>query len=355
MADYKDVIIRELDTLRKADLAERRIFQAKAYQKVINGLKEMNGPITSFDTVKDLPGVGEKIKEKIKEILETGSLASAARARERVALDSMEMLEGVHGIGPVKAKDLIETHGIKTIEQLRKKLEEKPDLLNDIQKMGLKHYEDSLLRIPREEMAGLESLLLTAFPDEFRGEITGSYRRGAADSGDIDLLLTVSNDVSESEKAAMFRNVLHLLRQDGFLVDTLAEGPKKFMGYIRLDPGDPKGHARRLDIVITPESEFPYAILYFTGSQKFNVAFRKYALQKGYTLNEHMMKPLSSDVKAPEPGQIRTEMDIFTFLGLEYIPPTERVDEKNILPLKSRGGTRERSRSKSRGKKKRSE
>jgi DNA polymerase/3'-5' exonuclease PolX len=354
MADYKDLIIRELDTLRKADLAERRIFQAKAYQKVINGLKEMNEPISSFESVKDLPGVGEKIKEKIKEILETGSLASAARARDRLALDSMEMLEGVHGIGPVKAKDLIEKHGIKTIEQLRKKLEEKPDLLNDIQKMGLKYYEDSQLRIPREEMAGLESLLLSAFPDEFRGEITGSYRRGAADSGDIDLLLTVSDDVPESQKAAMFRNVLHLLRDDGILVDTLAEGPKKFMGYIRLDPGDPKGHARRLDIVITPESEFPYAILYFTGSQKFNVAFRKYALQKGYSLNEHAMTPLG-EAKAPEPGQIRTEKDIFTFLGLEYVPPTERVDEKNIRPLKSGGKRRERSQSKSRGKKKRGE
>lgn len=336
MADYRDIILRELDTMRKADLAEKRIHPARAYQKVMNGIKELDKPIRSVEDVEGLPGVGAKIKEKIKEIVETGSLASAARARERVNLDVHDILKGVHGIGPVKAKELIETHGIKSIADLRKKVSENPALLNDIQKMGLKHYEDSQLRIPREEMAALESLLLMAFPEEFRAEIVGSYRRGAVDSGDIDVLLTISDDYTEEQKESMFHNVIHLLREDGHIVDTLAEGPKKFMGFIRLDPANPKGHARRLDLLITPESEFPYAILYFTGSQEFNVAFRKYALEKGYTLNEHIMKPIVEGVKAPEEDKIRTEKDIFDFLGLEYIPPTERKDKRNVRPAQEK-------------------
>ena len=351
MADFRDIILRELDTMRKADLAEKRIHPARAYQKVMNGIKDMDTPIRSVDDVEGLPGIGAKIKEKIKEIVETGSLASAARARERVELDVHDILKGVHGIGPVKAKELIETHGIKSIEQLRKEVAKNPGLLNEIQKMGLKYYEDSQLRIPREEMSGLESLLLTAFPDEFRAEIVGSYRRGAGDSGDIDVLLTISDTFSEEQKESMFRNVIYLLRQDGYIVDTLAEGPRKFMGYIRLDPGNAKGHVRRLDMLITPESEFPYAILYFTGSQDFNVAFRKHALEKGYSLNEHTMKPIVAGVKAPEEGEIRTERDIFDFLGLEYIAPTERKDKKSVRPVKVGGG---RARSKSREKKRRS-
>ena len=95
-----------------------------------------------------------------------------------------------------------------------------------------------------------------------------------------------------------------------------------------------QGKARRLDLLMTPDEEYAYAILYFTGSDRFNVAFRQYALDKGYTLNEHKLTTFREGVS--QPPYMKTEKDIFKFLGLRYIEPSKRVDGNQIIPIKSR-------------------
>jgi len=78
-----------------------------------------------------------------------------------------------------------------------------------------------------------------------------------------------------------------------------------------------------VDFLITPEHEYACALLYFTGSDMFNVAFRQRALQKGYTLNEHIMAPMGD---SPPPPPFHTEQDIFRFLSLQYVEPSKRVE-----------------------------
>ena len=42
-----------------------------------------------------------------------------------------------------------------------------------------------------------------------------------------------------------------------------------------------------LDIIETTKEDYPFALLYFTGSGPFNVKMRKQALSLGYSLNEY--------------------------------------------------------------------
>jgi DNA polymerase/3'-5' exonuclease PolX len=56
-------------------------------------------------------------------------------------------------------------------------------------------------------------------------------------------------------------------------------------------------------------------------------------LEKGYTLNEHTLKPVKEGVPSVPP--MKTEEDIFAFLGLEYVEPEQRIGEKNIVPVKT--------------------
>ena len=91
--------------------------------------------------------------------------------------------------------------GIKTIAQLR----ENKKLLNDKQLIGLEHYEDILKRIPRSEIQEYEKHFAGVFSalkqPTATFSIVGSYRRGASDSGDIDLIITDSgNDSSVLQK-----------------------------------------------------------------------------------------------------------------------------------------------------------
>jgi DNA polymerase (family 10) len=87
------------------------------------------------------------------------------------------------------------------------------------------------------------------------------------------------------------------------------------------------GTPRRLDILVTDEKEYPYALLYFTGSQQFNIAMRNHALAQGYSLNEHGLTPF---IAKPAPPPCTAERDIFIFLGLNYVEPRHRVDGKQI-------------------------
>jgi len=337
--DYRSIIISEFDTLRKADIARKKPFQAKAYAKVIEHLKALPGPIYSLNDVKEIEGAGAKLKDKMKEIIETGSLKAAAEAKKEVNLDAFEALQGIHGVGPVKARDLIAS-GIRSIAELRTALASDATVLNDVQKMGLKYYETSQERIPRAEMELHETRILSDLDASFQAVVVGSYRRGLANSGDIDVLMTLPSAMTEAKQKELFINTVDGLQKKGYIVDTLAQGPKKFLGYVKVSPG---AKPRRLDLLMSPPVEFAYAILYFTGSQNFNVAFRRHAQDKGYTINEHTMKPTKEGV--PAVPAMSSEKDIFDFLGLEFVEPQDRVGvaEVKVLPQRSRSRSKSRS------------
>ena len=324
--DFKESILRELETLRLADLYRKKAFQARAYDTAQETIRGISGPIRSVEDVRGLEGIGAKIQQKIEEIISTGSLRAVTEAKRELPIEAFQGLLGVHGIGPVKAKELIDG-GITTIEGLRKASEENSKLLTAAQKLGVKYYEDSQLRIPRAEMIEHENLILPGLSEEFEGTIVGSYRRGAASSGDIDVLLTLPDAMSKKDQGALFLQMIDLFKDVGYIVDTLSSGPTKFLGYSKLE----NHPVRRLDLLMIPKSEYACAILYFTGSQQFNVAFRSYALEKGYTLNEHELKPTKEGV--PAVPVFVTEQDIFTFLGLQYVEPTLRRDARDVRPL----------------------
>ena len=322
----RDKVLNALEVLRIRDLQSgdpKDKFAAIAYSKAIKELKTLKS-IESISDVEGIKGVGKKIKAKIEEILETGELEAATRAKSELKIDVYQDLLKIHGVGPAKAKELIEKHSIKSVDDLRKRYE-KEELLNDVQKKGLKYYEDSLERIPRAEMIEHEKKLLSVIKSPIEAIIVGSYRRGLESSGDIDVLIKAPESYSKKKMKETFESIVKAYQDSGYIIDILGLGEKKCMGYVKLDS---KSKVRRLDLLITPEKEYPYAILYFTGSDLFNVAFRKFTLSKGYTINEHTMKAKVEDIS--DVPVMKSEEDIFQFLGLKYVEPSERKDEKSI-------------------------
>jgi DNA polymerase/3'-5' exonuclease PolX len=74
--------------------------------------------------------------------------------------------------------------------------------------------------------------------------------------------------------------------------------------------------------LLTPPEELAYASLYFTGSKEFNTEFRKIAISRGYSLNEHKLSklvPVAADVPF-----LKTERDVFEFLRIKYQSPEQR-------------------------------
>lgn len=313
------LIVSNLDVLRKKEQQSGNVFKARAYAKAITSLTAHKGVIVGVDDVDGIPGIGKKIKEKIGEILATGHLAAADAARHEPVYNATDVMMAIYGVGPVKARELVK-RGLKSIEDVRAAFAADPSVLNAKQAIGLRYYEDLLPRIPRAEMAQHETALVAAFRSadpNFRVDIVGSYRRGAATSGDVDALVSLPASISKAAATRAFAAAVSALKAD-YMLEALAEGPKKFMGIARL----PRGRARRVDILLTPLAEYPFAVLYFTGSDTFNIAMRKRALERGWSLNEHGFTPLPATNGVLPP--ISTEKDIFDFLDMPYVAPTAR-------------------------------
>jgi DNA polymerase beta len=359
--DYKPILIDQLSIMEKHERQAKNPFKARAYAKVLKGIKALPSPIGAPEVVLGLEGVGEKLKGKILEIFATGELHQAKEVQETSGYDIANELLKIYGVGPAKAEELVKEHRIRSLDDLRVRADE---LLNDKQMIGLRYLEEFNERIPRAEMKKHEKVLMKALKEvdaRFEGQIVGSFRREAADSGDIDLLVKLPSTIPPAEAQEVFQRLIqYLFGGLEYITDTLALGPKKFMGVCRLKvalkgKGMGDGMAskhRRLDILLTPEEEYPYALLYFTGSDMFNVGMRRIALDRGYTMNEHGMRPVAgTGTAAAAPAaaakkktrgregtegregvvpKMEAEEDIFRFLGVVYVVPKKRLNESAL-------------------------
>ena len=326
--DYKDLIINELDTLVKKETIEKSTFKVRAYQKVIKQLKIIE-KIESWEDLEDVSGIGKKITDKINEIFKTGKLKSAEKARTTHNLEIYDILMKIHGVGATKAKQLVEENNVTSIEDLKIKLEDNPELLNKKQKIGLKYYEDINLKIPRKEMEEHEKFLLNTLSildKDIEITVVGSYRRKVKESGDIDVLITLRRQTSSEERCELMCNIIEKLNKENYIKSSLALGDKKYMGIVKLKR---KRHARRMDILITSQEEYPFSILYFTGSQELNIIMRKDAIERGYRLNEYSLLD-----KNNKPIILKSEEEIFNKLGYKYIPPEMRTRQNEINRFK---------------------
>ena len=322
---FADVLGR-LSTLmnKKGDNIRSRIYSRA--QDTVLGITE---DITDVKQLEGKPNIGPTILAKMAEYNETGTLRVFEREKENPEM----WLTDIYGIGPKKAQELVK-QGIKTIEQLR---EQQDKLLNDIQRVGLKYYEDILKRIPRTEIEQFDKEFESSFnvatstasvDDGSKYEIVGSYRRGAKTSGDIDVIIT-------SRNANVFTEFVDDLKRKNVIIEVLSRGKTKCLVIAKLPNAE---HARRVDFMYTSPEEFPFAILYFTGSKAFNTVMRGYALRLGLSLNEHgIYKKEKGEEKGEKIDKVFVdEESIFSSLYLKYKSPEQRIDGRAVettLPI----------------------
>lgn len=315
----KDIIIRELETMSRKEAALKNLYKVRAYRKVIEQIRLLP-QVTDYEDLDHVKGIGPKIQSKIQEILLTGKLKAAERALQTGELSHYEPFLKIYGIGIAKAKELVHIHKITSINDLQLALKKNPSLLNSQQTSGLTYYFDLQKRIPRSEMEKYNKKLLKLskdIDDNLELKMVGSYRRGTTESGDIDILLTVQNVIPSEIRSNILKSFVDKLKKHKVILADLASGSKKYMGICQLNSKSP---ARRIDILMTSQQEFPFALLYFTGDFNINIELRKQANQMGYTLNEYHL--ISNTNKIPV--QLSSEKQIFNFLGFGFLKPKDR-------------------------------
>ncbi|EDU39906.1 DNA polymerase lambda [Pyrenophora tritici-repentis Pt-1C-BFP] len=302
-----------------------------SYRKCINTLKKQTVKITTAEQAIALPFIGTRLADKIEEIVLTVRLRRLDSTRDDPLDKILRLFLGIYGAGLSQANKWIQT-GYRTLSDLETKAKLTPS-----QKVGLEHYTDFNSRIPRAEVEVHGAVVIAALKKidpKFKATIMGSYRRGAKDSGDIDMIITCPDTPLAAMRTTVFEVLVPHLYKTGFLKASLATSRSN-------DPAGSKWHGasclpeltvwRRMDLLLVPEEEMGAALIYFTGNDIFNRSMRLLARKMNMRLNQ---RGLYKDVKREARGEKlnegvlvegRNEKKIFETLGVPWREPHERI------------------------------
>ena len=318
-------IINILEEMRYMADITGEVYKEKAYSLAINNIKKLDYKITLDNINNKINRVGEGIKDKIIEFLNTGSIAELEQLKNSKEYIAYQKFNKIIGVGPATIKKWIKLK-VYNMGDLNEAIKEGKIKLNHAQQLGLKYYDDLNSRIPRAEVESIgnhiKHILQHICDAEF--VIAGSYRRGLPTSGDIDILISIDN--------AKLDDLFQAIKKDKNYIDVINSGPERLTFLYK------STQVRQVDILNIPKDNFAAALLYFTGSYSFNQAMRGYAKMKGYRLNQNgLYKYNNSNASNTSNNKelvlipAQSEKEIFDHLGLKYIDPADRIDEKSII------------------------
>jgi DNA polymerase (family 10) len=310
-----------------ADLLEiqgENPFRIRAYRnaaRLFRDLKrEAADMIAAGEDLTELPGIGDDLAGKVREILETGSSEMLMRLHRQLPASIVELLR-VAGLGPKRAKALHDKLGIKSLADLKRATES--GRLKGLPGFGVKTEARIAASIAARQRAEPRHLLVAVTPlaesivAELGGVpgieqvvVAGSYRRARDTVGDLDVLATAKSAGPVIERFIQHDSVDRVLAHGTTRATVVLKG------------------GLQVDLRVVDGASYGAALHYFTGSKAHNIAIRRLGQQRGLKINEYGVfrgeRRMAGD----------TEESVFRSVGLPFIPPELREDRGEIEAAK---------------------
>jgi DNA polymerase (family 10) len=307
---------------RMADILEfkdENPFKISAYRKaarIIGDLTQDIEEIAESRKLKDVPGIGEGMAQKIVEYLKTGKVSKFEEVRKGVS-DELIAIMDIPGMGPKTLSMIHKKKGISSLSQFEKAVED--GSLIGLPGIGEKKVENIKRGIQLLKQSKGRMNLGIAFPiakrivetlREKSGsrkiEWAGSLRRMRENIGDIDILAT------GPDKEKIIHTFTHLPE----VKEVLASGETK--ASVIVEGGI------QIDLRVVEEDSYGAALQYFTGSKGHNIHLRGIAKTKGIKINEYGVFKGEKKIGGKE------EEDVYRVLGMNWIEPELREDRGEI-------------------------
>ncbi|VTU00576.1 histidinol phosphatase : DNA polymerase IV (Family X) OS=Singulisphaera acidiphila (strain ATCC BAA-1392 / DSM 18658 / VKM B-2454 / MOB10) GN=Sinac_2234 PE=4 SV=1: HHH_8: DNA_pol_B_thumb: PHP [Gemmataceae bacterium] len=323
----KDEVAAALDEMGTLlALKGENAFRCNAYHNAARTVSQLEGDLKQLvaaGKLSEVRGIGDTLQEKITTLVKTGRHKFLDELRASVPEGLVTMLR-LPGMGPKKVKALHDVLGIDTIAKLKAACESgevaaqkgfgaktQQKILEGIAFLGTV---GNRVRIDYALPLGLALLeKIKKMPGVDRAELCGSLRRRRETAKDIDILVSSTNPQPIMDAFVKLPEVVQIV----------GHGPTKssVVAAMHLDGTKVTLNA---DLRVVEATQFPFALVYFTGSKEHNIRLRQRALDRGWTLNEYALGSDAHQVKA------KTEADVYAALGLEYVPPEMREDTGEI-------------------------
>jgi len=308
------------------------VFKIRAYRRAGRTIENLSVSLENCvrdkEDLKQIPGIGKAINDKIYEYVETGRISVYDKLVEELPQGILTLMT-VPSIGPKTAVLISNELDVTSLEELEQAILD--NQLAGVNGIGKKTSENILRNLQELRTKDRRTPIAVALPlaesiirrlesaceEPVNLYPVGSLRRWEETIGDIDIVCISSNPSSVSKAIVGFEEVS----------DVLVQGDKKTS--VVLESGI------QLDLRVADSKSLGSMLQYFTGSQQHNIRLREYANRKGLSVNEYGITNDST-------GTLETFADEESFynrLGLQYVPPELRVGineismaEKYILP-----------------------
>ena len=294
-------------------------FKISAYRRasrIIGDLTQDIEEIAERGELKNVPGIGEGMAQKIVEYLKTGKISKFEEARKGVS-DELIAIMDIPGMGPKTLSMLHKEREISSLPQLEKAVEE--GSLIGLFRIGEKKIENIKRGILLLKQSKGRMNLGVAFPVAKRIvealrqktgskkiEWAGSLRRMKENIGDIDILAT------GPDKEKIVQTFTHLPE----VKEVLASGETKVSVIVE--------GGTQIDLRVVEEDSYGAALQYFTGSKGHNIHLRGIAKAKGIKINEYGV------FKGKKKIGGKDEEGIYRALGMDWMEPELREDRGEI-------------------------
>ncbi|MEM0492660.1 MAG: DNA polymerase/3'-5' exonuclease PolX [Candidatus Thermoplasmatota archaeon] len=302
-------------------LGEESPFKIRAYRiaaQTIETLDEDIENVVKEKRVTDIPHVGEGLAKKIIEIVETGGLKYLEELKKKIPEGVLELLE-IPGLGPKKVLALYRELNIKSIDALREACEK--GMLRSLDGFGEITERNILRGIQLKEKISGRSLLNVAYengvkildymkksPHVKECSLAGSLRRMKETIGDIDILVCSSSPKRVMDHFVGYPDIEHVISKGSTKTSVILQDNIQ------------------VDLRVVKKKSYGAALQYFTGSKEHNVALRSLAIRKGYKLSEYGL----FNKKTGRYVTGENEEEVYKTLGLSYIEPELRENHGEI-------------------------
>ncbi len=316
-SDVRDIFNKMADLL---DIEGANPFRVRAYRnaaRTVSGLtRNVSDMIIENEDLTTLAGIGKDLAEKIREIVETGTLSQMEAVEKRIPSGLNKLLK-LETLGPKRVKILNSKLGITNLQELKVAAEQ--GKIRELEGFGtkteksilesLQHVKDKEKRIKLLE-AQQQAEPLIAYLKQ-TGEIkniivAGSFRRRKETVGDLDILVTCKNGPAVMKRFAAYEDIRNVVTRG------------KSRSTVVLRSG------LQVDLYVLAQVYYGAALHYFTGSKSHNIAVRKLGIQKGLKINEYGV------FKDKERIAGKTEKEVYGTVGLPFIEPELRENRGEI-------------------------
>ena len=292
-----------------ADLLELRDenpFRVRAYRNAARLLGELRldvaQTLASGGELPKLPGIGEDLAGKMREIAATGTCKLLEQLRRKFPPGITGLLT-LPGLGPKRVRALHGEHitSLADLERVARegKLRAIPGFGEKTEARVLEAAAARASKAQRFKLA-MAAQYAEPYAKHIGGVVAGSYRRMKETVGDLDFLVC-----SDKPEAAIERFVRYPeVKEVG------AQGTTRAAVVLAC--------GLACDLRVVPRESFGAALHYFTGSKAHNIAVRKLGIERGLKINEYGVWRGKRRIAG------ETEESVYAAVGLPYIAPELR-------------------------------